>query len=59
VREAETLYLLDRIAWNLFRQSPERNLFTLEAWRRAATEATVELLETLEQLIGSGGGSGL
>jgi hypothetical protein len=50
VREAETLYLLDRIAWNLFRQSPERNLFTLEAWRRAATEATVELLETLEQL---------
>jgi hypothetical protein len=50
VREAETLYLLDRIAWNLFRQSPERNLFTLEAWRRAATEATVELLETLERL---------
>jgi HEAT repeat protein len=50
VREAETLYLLDRIAWNLFRQSPERNLFTLEAWRRAATEATAELLETLERL---------
>jgi HEAT repeat protein len=50
VREAETLYLLDRIAWNLFRRSPERNLFTLEAWQRAATEATVELLETLEQL---------
>jgi HEAT repeat protein len=50
VREAETLYLLDRIAWNLFRQSPERNLFTLEAWQSAATEATVELLETLEQL---------
>jgi hypothetical protein len=50
VREAETLYLLDRIAWNLFRQSPERNLFTLEAWQSAATEATVELLETLERL---------
>jgi HEAT repeat protein len=58
VQEAETLYLLDHIAWNLFRQSPERNLFTLEAWqlaateawRRAATEATAELLETLERL---------
>ena len=50
VQEAETLYLLDHIAWNLFRQSPERNLFTLEAWQRAATEATVELLETLERL---------
>jgi HEAT repeat protein len=50
VREAETLYLLDRIAWNLFRQSPERNLFTLEAWQSAATEATAELLEKLERV---------
>jgi hypothetical protein len=44
------------IVWNLFLQSPERNLFTLDAWVSAGSNAPsapldpAELLEKLERV---------
>jgi HEAT repeat protein len=56
VGEERVLCQLETLVWNLFLQSPERNLFTLDAWVRAGSNAPsapldpAELLETLERL---------
>jgi hypothetical protein len=39
VGEERALRQLETIAWNLFRQSPERNLFTLDEWSNASSGA--------------------
>jgi HEAT repeat protein len=56
VGEERVLRQLETLAWNLFRQSPERNLFTLDAWVSAGSNAPsapldpAELLEKLERV---------
>jgi HEAT repeat protein len=56
VGEERVLRQLETVAWNLFRQSPERNLFTLDAWVSAGSNAPsapldpAELLEKLERV---------
>jgi hypothetical protein len=56
VGEERVLCQLETLVWNLFLQSPERNLFTLDAWVSAGSNAPsapldpAELLETLERL---------
>mgnify|MGYP000642791016 CR=1 FL=1 len=53
VREAQVLQALDAIAWNLFRDAPHRNLFTLDMWQKAAPASfpqPEQLLEQLEQV---------
>jgi len=56
VGEERTLRQLETIAWNLFRQSPESNLFTLDEWCSAGSNASstplapAELLEKLERV---------
>lgn len=55
--EADVYEMLDTIAWNLFRQSPEQNAFTRRAWLQAASECPQDaplsprkLMDALEQL---------
>jgi hypothetical protein len=54
--EERVLRQLETLAWNLFLQSPERNLFTLDAWVSAGSNAPsapldpAELLEKLERV---------
>jgi HEAT repeat protein len=54
--EELALRQLETIAWNLFRQSPESNLFTLDEWCSAGSNASstplapAELLEKLERV---------
>jgi len=54
--EERVLCQLETLVWNLFRQSPERNLFTLDAWVSAGSNAPsapldpAELLEKLERV---------
>jgi hypothetical protein len=56
VGEERVLCQLETLVWNLFRQSPERNLFTLDAWVSAGSNAPsapldpAELLEKLERV---------
>jgi HEAT repeat protein len=56
VDEELAMRQLETIAWNLFRQSPERNLFTLDEWRSAESRVSpasldpAELLEKLERV---------
>jgi len=44
------LHQLETIAWNLFRQSPKRNLFTLSDWWRAGSEVLLSLSDATELL---------
>jgi len=44
------LLQLETIAWNLFRQSPKRNLFTLSDWWRAGREVLLSLSDATELL---------
>jgi HEAT repeat protein len=54
--EERVLRQLETLVWNLFLQSPERNLFTLDAWVSAGSNAPsaplapAELLENLERV---------
>jgi HEAT repeat protein len=56
VDEERAMCQLETIAWNLFRQSPERNLFTLDEWRSAESRVSPasldpdELLKKLERV---------
>jgi HEAT repeat protein len=56
VDEEPAMRQLETIAWNLFRQSPERNLFTLDEWRSAESRVSPasldpdELLKKLERV---------
>jgi HEAT repeat protein len=56
VGEERVLRQLETLVWNLFLQSPERNLFTLDAWVSAGSNAPsapldpAELLEKLERV---------
>jgi hypothetical protein len=56
VDEERAMRQLETIAWNLFRQSPERNLFTLDEWRSAESRVSPasldpdELLKKLERV---------
>jgi HEAT repeat protein len=56
VDEEQAMRQLETIAWNLFRQSPERNLFTLDEWRSAGSRVSpasldpAELLKKLERV---------
>jgi HEAT repeat protein len=56
VGEERVLCQLETLVWNLFLQSPERNLFTLDAWVSAGSNAPsapldpAELLEKLERV---------
>ena len=56
VDEERAMRQLETIAWNLFRQSPERNLFTWDEWRSAESRVSpasldpAELLKKLERV---------
>jgi HEAT repeat protein len=56
VDEEQAMRQLETIAWNLFRQSPERNLFTWDEWRSAESRVSPasldpdELLKKLERV---------
>jgi hypothetical protein len=59
VGEERVLCQLETLAWNLFRQSPERNLFTLDAWVSAGSNAPHRLPRRTAGEAGARGGGGV